>query len=69
MHTKHPMVVLYQALSASARQVADYDTHSSENVKTVGEIVELSEQYEKAVKQETSLSAEELVVATVGKVR
>ena len=42
-------------------------THSAETGKTVGEMVELSAAYEKAVKQETELTAEALVVATVGK--
>lgn len=36
--------------------------------QTVKEMSELSAAYEKAVKQETELSAKELVVATVGKV-
>jgi len=47
--------------------VEDYETHSAETGKTVGEMVELSAAYEKAVKQETELTAEALVVATVGK--
>ena len=48
--------------------VEDYDTHAAETGKTVKEMAELSAAYEKAVKQETELSAEQLVVATVGKV-
>merc|ERR1719478_623089 len=48
--------------------VDDYQVHAEETGKTVKEMVELSEAYEKAVKQETELSAEQLVVATVGKV-
>ena len=48
--------------------VEDYDTHAAETGKTVKEMAELSAAYEKAVKQETDLSAEQLVVATVGKV-
>lgn len=35
--------------------------------QAVKEMVELSAAYEKAVKQETELTAEQLVVATVGK--
>ena len=48
--------------------VEDYEVHAAETGKTVKEMVELSAAYEKAVKQETELSAQELVVATVGKV-
>lgn len=40
----------------------------SARLQTVKEMAELSAAYEKAVKQETELSANELVVATVGKV-
>merc|ERR1711871_537687 len=43
--------------------VEDYDTHAAETGKTVKEMAELSAAYEKAVKQETELSAEQLVVA------
>merc|ERR1719263_2044455 len=48
-------------------KVEDYEEHAEENRKTVREMVDLSNAYEKAVKQETELTAEELVVATVGK--
>jgi len=48
-------------------KVENYDGHSTENDKAVGELVELSAAYEKAVVQETELTAEQLVVATVGK--
>merc|ERR1711865_1320044 len=48
-------------------KVEDYDVHADETGKTVKEMVALSSAYEKAVKQETALSEEELVVATVGK--
>ena len=49
-------------------RVSDYEKHSEENRKCVTELTELSAAYEKAVKQEIELSAEQLVVATVGKV-
>ena len=42
--------------------------HAVTHPQTVKEMAELSAAYEKAVKQETELSAKELVVATVGKV-
>ena len=45
----------------------NYDTHAEETRATVKEMVKLSAAYEKAVKQETELSSEQLVVATVGK--
>jgi len=45
----------------------DYQVHSEETGTTVKEMAELSQAYEKAVKQETELTEEELVVATVGK--
>merc|ERR1712196_699007 len=48
--------------------VDDFEAHSAETTKTVKEMAQLSAAYEKAVKQETELSAEKLVVATVGKV-
>jgi len=48
-------------------KVEDYETHTEETGTTVKEMVVLSAAYEKAVKQETELSASELVVATVGK--
>merc|ERR1719393_915277 len=48
--------------------VEDYEVHAAETDKTVKEMVNLSAAYEKAVKQETDLSAEQLVVAPVGKV-
>ena len=47
--------------------VDDYEKHTEETGKTVKEMAELSAAYEKAVKQETELTAEQLVVATVGK--
>lgn len=47
--------------------VEDYEVHGAETGKTVSEMVELSAAYEKGVKQETELTAEALVVATVGK--
>jgi 26S proteasome regulatory subunit N11 len=46
----------------------DYVTHADDTVKSVTEMKDLSDAYEKAVKQETELSADELLVATVGKV-
>merc|ERR1712021_178550 len=46
----------------------DYVHHADETVKTVTEMKNLSDAYEKAVKQETELSADALLVATVGKV-
>lgn len=49
-------------------KLTDYVTHADETVKTVTEMKNLSDAYEKAVKQETELSADELLVATVGKV-
>lgn len=49
-------------------KLTDYVTHADETVKTVTEMKNLSDAYEKAVKQETELTAEELLVATVGKV-
>jgi len=49
-------------------KLTDYKEHAEETGKTVKEMAELSAAYEKAVKQETELSANELVVATVGKV-
>ena len=49
-------------------RVDDYEKHSEENCKCITELNELSSAYEKAVKQEIALSAQELVVATVGKV-
>jgi len=49
-------------------KVGDYVQHADETVKTVTEMKELSDAYEKAVKQETELTAEALLVATVGKV-
>jgi len=48
-------------------KVDDYETHAKENDETVKEMVELSAAYEKAVQQEIELTAEQLVVATVGK--
>ena len=48
--------------------VEDYDVHAAETGETVKEMATLSAAYEKAVKLETKLSAEELVVETVGKV-
>jgi len=48
-------------------KVDDYETHSQDNDAAVKEMVELSAAYEKAVQQETELTAEQLVVATVGK--
>jgi len=48
-------------------KVEDYETHAAETGKTVKQMVELSSAYEKAVKQETELTADQLVVATVGK--
>ena len=47
--------------------VEDYEVHAAETGKTVKEMVELSAAYEKAVQRETELTAEQLVVATVGK--
>jgi 26S proteasome regulatory subunit N11 len=49
-------------------KLTDYVTHADETVKTVTEMKDLSDAYEKAVKQETELSADALLVATVGKV-
>jgi len=49
-------------------KVADYVEHAEETVKTLTEMKDLSDAYEKAVKQETELTADELLVATVGKV-
>merc|ERR1711865_744504 len=49
-------------------KLTDYVTHADETVKTVTEMKNLSDAYEKAVKQETELSADALLVATVGKV-
>ena len=49
-------------------KLTDYVTHADDKVKTVTEMKNLSDAYEKAVKQETELSADELLVATVGKV-
>merc|ERR1711865_318956 len=49
-------------------KLQDFVTHADDTVKTVTEMKDLSDAYEKAVKQETELSADELLVATVGKV-
>jgi len=49
-------------------KLTDYVTHADETVKTVTEMKNLSDAYEKAVKQETELTADALLVATVGKV-
>jgi len=49
-------------------KVANYVQHADETVKTVKEMKDLSDAYEKAVKQETELTADQLLVATVGKV-
>ena len=49
-------------------KVDDYDSHTKASCETVTEMKELSAAYEKAVKQEIELTAEQLVVATVGKV-
>ena len=49
-------------------KVDDYDSHPKASCETVTEMKELSAAYEKAVKQEIELTAEQLVVATVGKV-
>lgn len=49
-------------------KLADFVTHADDTVKTVTEMKELSDAYEKAVKQETELTADALLVATVGKV-
>jgi len=48
-------------------KIDDYANHSRENCDAVAEAVELSAAYEKAVQRETELTAEQLVVATVGK--
>ena len=48
-------------------KVDDYDSHTKASCETVTEMKELSAAYEKAVKQEIELTAEQLVVATVGK--
>jgi len=48
-------------------KVDNYEDHAEENDKAVKEMVELSAAYEKAVQQEIELTAEQLVVATVGK--
>ena len=47
--------------------VEDYADHTKETTATIAEMSKLSAAYEKAVEQETKLSAEQLVVATVGK--
>jgi len=49
-------------------RVDDYETQAKETCECVKEMVSLSAAYEKAVKQEIELTAEQLVVATVGKV-
>eukprot|EP00320_Phaeocystis_rex_P000567 CAMPEP_0119072516 /NCGR_PEP_ID=MMETSP1178-20130426/58406_1 /TAXON_ID=33656 /ORGANISM="unid sp, Strain CCMP2000" /LENGTH=311 /DNA_ID=CAMNT_0007054525 /DNA_START=86 /DNA_END=1021 /DNA_ORIENTATION=+ len=49
-------------------KLQDYVQHADDTVKTVTDMKELSDAYEKAVKQETELTADELLVATVGKV-
>jgi len=49
-------------------KLTDYVTHADDTVKTVTEMKNLSDAYEKAVKQETELTADALLVATVGKV-
>ena len=61
---------LESSIESSIRnlKVDDYDTHTKASCETVTEMKELSAAYEKAVKQEIELTAEQLVVATVGKV-
>merc|ERR1712196_42648 len=59
---------LHKKTWANGLKVEDYNEHASETLKIVEEMKDLSKEYEKAVKQEINLSAEELVVATVGKV-
>jgi len=49
-------------------KLTDYVTHADEMEKTVTEMKNLSDAYEKAVRQETELTADALLVATVGKV-
>jgi len=49
-------------------KLTDYVTHADETEKTVTEMKNLSDAYEKAVRQETELAADALLVATVGKV-
>lgn len=48
--------------------VEDYETHAEETGKTVKEMAELSAAYEKAVKQETELSAPPCLVGCKGSV-
>ncbi|KAL1524770.1 hypothetical protein AB1Y20_019653 [Prymnesium parvum] len=48
-------------------KVEDYELHTQQNDSAVKEMVELSAAYEKAVQQETELTPEQLIVATVGK--
>uniref|UniRef100_A0A7S3BLL0 MPN domain-containing protein n=2 Tax=Haptolina ericina TaxID=156174 RepID=A0A7S3BLL0_9EUKA len=48
-------------------KVDDYVEHAEENGKAVKEMADLSAAYEKAVQQEIELTAEQLIVATVGK--
>ena len=49
-------------------KLTDYVTHSDETEKTVTEMKNLSDAYEKAIRQETELTTDALLVATVGKV-
>jgi len=58
---------LHKKAWSSGLRVEDYENHSQENDAAVKEMVELSAAYEKAVQQETELTPEQLVVATVGK--
>eukprot|EP00962_Isochrysis_galbana_P011118 scaffold3114_cov114-Isochrysis_galbana.AAC.10 len=63
-----PAIPAFDSCRTDGLRVDDYEKHSVDNCKCVTELNELSAAYEKAVKQEIALSAEELVVATVGKV-
>jgi 26S proteasome regulatory subunit N11 len=59
---------LHKKTWTAGLKVDDYDSHTKASCETVTEMKELSAAYEKAVKQEIELTAEQLVVATVGKV-
>merc|ERR1712196_55397 len=59
---------LHKKTWANGLKVDDYEDHAGETLKIVEEMKDLSQQYEKSVKQEIEMTAEELIVATVGKV-
>lgn len=58
---------LHKKKWADSLIVQPFDEHSESNEKTVQSMLELSEAYAKAVVEEQELTAEELVIARVGK--